>query len=279
MAEYLIDLNATQAAIRTGYSAKTAASQGARLLKQSGVARAVQTAQQARAVRTEITQDRVLQELARIAFFDIRRLYRADGSMKDPCELDADTAAALASIEVKEELERGGGEDALHEPSASAAVSATVSASASSALAHGGASRRRRGEQVAGYTIKTRVFDKVATLQLAMRHLGMLNDKLGGASSMGSMPAGLSVGAGYSGAAAGGGSGGLLSSSNLKSANDLASLAARTGVLGSNPAPPQAQSAGIPARQADFTGLLSAGRTNQLSGAEKLMAQRAARRG
>ena len=175
VAEYLIDLNATQAAIRTGYSAKTAASQGARLLKHGGVARAVQAAQQARAVRTEITQDRVLQELARIAFFDIRRLYRADGSMKDPCELDADTAAALASIEVKEELERGGGEDVLQEPSTSAAVSA----SASSAPAHGGAPRRRRGEQVAGYTIKTRVFDKVATLQLAMRHLGMLNDKLG----------------------------------------------------------------------------------------------------
>jgi len=175
VAEYLIDLNATQAAVRAGYSARTAASQGARLLKHGGVARAVQAAQQARAVRTEITQDRVLQELARIAFFDIRRLYRADGSMKDPCELDADTAAALASIEVKEELERGGGEEALQEPSASAAVSA----SASSAPAHGGAPRRRRGEQVAGYTIKTRVFDKVATLQLAMRHLGMLNDKLG----------------------------------------------------------------------------------------------------
>jgi len=175
VAEYLIDLNATQAAIRAGYSARTAASQGARLLKHGGVARAVQAAQQARALRTEITQDRVLQELARIAFFDIRRLYRADGSMKDPCELDADTAAALASIEVKEELERGGGEDALQEPPASAAVSA----SASSAPGHGGAPRRRRGEQVGGYTIKTRVFDKVATLQLAMRHLGMLNDKLG----------------------------------------------------------------------------------------------------
>jgi len=177
VAEYLIDLNATQAAIRTGYSAKTAASQGARLLKQGGVARAVQAAQQARAVRTEITQDRVLQELARIAFFDIRRLYRADGSMKDPCELDADTAAALASIEVKEELERGGGEDALQEPPASAAVSATVSEASSAA--HGSAPRRKRGEQVVGYTIKTRVFDKVATLQLAMRHLGMLNDRLG----------------------------------------------------------------------------------------------------
>ncbi|WP_313569878.1 terminase small subunit [Comamonas terrigena] len=175
VAEYLIDLNATQAAVRAGYSARTAASQGARLLKQSGVARAVQAAQQARAVRTEITQDRVLQELARIAFFDIRRLYREDGSMKDPCELDADTAAALASIEVKEELERGGGEEALQEQPASAAVSEP----ASSATPPGGAPRRRRGEQVAGYTIKTRVFDKVATLQLAMRHLGMLNDKLG----------------------------------------------------------------------------------------------------
>ncbi len=173
VAEYLIDLNATQAAVRAGYSARTAASQGARLLKHGAVARAVHTAQHARAVRTEITQDRVLQELARIAFFDIRRLYREDGSMKDPCELDADTAAALASIEVKEELERGGGEDVLQEPSASATPSAADSA------AHGGAPRRRRGEQVAGYTIKTRVFDKVATLQLAMRHLGMLNDKLG----------------------------------------------------------------------------------------------------
>lgn len=181
VAEYLIDLNATQAAVRAGYSARTAASQGARLLKHGAVARAVHTAQQARAVRTEITQDRVLQELARIAFFDIRRLYREDGSMKDPCELDADTAAALASIEVKEELERGGGEDVLQEPSASATPSAaaTATGSAAGSAAPGGAPRRRRGEQVAGYTIKTRVFDKVATLQLAMRHLGMLNDKLG----------------------------------------------------------------------------------------------------
>ena len=160
-AEYLIDLNATQAAIRAGYSAKTAYSQGERLLRHVEVAQAVQAGQKARAVRTEITQDRVLQELARIAFFDIRQLYRPDGTMKDPTEMDADTAAALASIEVREELDRGTGDEEAD------------------VVAPGGAVRRKRGELVGGYTIKTRVFDKVATLQLAMRHLGMLNDKLG----------------------------------------------------------------------------------------------------
>ena len=83
------------------------------------------------------------------------------------------------------------------------------------------------------------------------------------------------VGAGY---ASGAGSG-LLSASNLRTANDLAMLAQTTGVLGSNPAPPQAQSAGIPARQADFSGLLAAGKGQQRSGAERLIAQRAARSG
>lgn len=98
---------------------------------------------------------------------------------------------------------------------------------------------------------------------------------LGGASSMGSMPAGMTVGAGYSAPAAGGG---LLSSSNLKTANDMMGLAAKAGVFDAQQSP-QAQSAGLPARQPDFTGLLSANRINQMSGAEKLIAQRAARRG
>lgn len=99
---------------------------------------------------------------------------------------------------------------------------------------------------------------------------------LGGASSMGSMPAGMTVGAGYTGGTAAGG--GLLSSSNLKTANDMMGLAAKAGVFDGQQSP-QAQSAGLPARQADFTGLLSANRINQMSGAEKLIAQRAARRG
>ena len=81
---------------------------------------------------------------------------------------------------------------------------------------------------------------------------------------------------GYSGAASSGG--GLLSAGNMKTVSDMAGLASKAGVFDS-PQGPAAQSAGIPGRQADFTGLLSAGRGGQPTGAEKLMAQRAARRG
>jgi phage terminase small subunit len=65
--EYLIDLNATQAAIRAGYSAKTAYSQGQRLLKDVEVAAAIEAAQEARIERVEITQDWVLSRLASVA--------------------------------------------------------------------------------------------------------------------------------------------------------------------------------------------------------------------
>ena len=60
VAEYLIDLNATQAAIRAGYAEKGAAVEGSRLLAKSKIAAAVAAAQAERAKRTEITQDYVL---------------------------------------------------------------------------------------------------------------------------------------------------------------------------------------------------------------------------
>lgn len=68
VAEYLVDLNATQAAIRAGYSEKTADRIGPELLGKTCVSAAIQEAIQKRQKRTEITQDRVLQELARVAF-------------------------------------------------------------------------------------------------------------------------------------------------------------------------------------------------------------------
>lgn len=61
--EYLIDLNATQAAIRAGYSAKTANEQGSRLLANVKISDAVKTAQAARAEKTGITQDYVLKSV------------------------------------------------------------------------------------------------------------------------------------------------------------------------------------------------------------------------
>lgn len=66
--EYLVDLNATQAAIRAGYSERTAQEQSSRLLSNVMVQEAVQKAVANRSARTEITQDRVLRELAAIGF-------------------------------------------------------------------------------------------------------------------------------------------------------------------------------------------------------------------
>jgi phage terminase small subunit len=71
VAEYLIDLNATQAAIRAGYSKKTANEQGARLLAKVSIRAAVDAEQAARAERAGITRNRVLNETALLAFSDL----------------------------------------------------------------------------------------------------------------------------------------------------------------------------------------------------------------
>lgn len=77
--EYLIDLNATQAAIRAGYSAKTANNQVGRLLVNIGIQNAIQEAFREREARTQITQDETLQGLADIAFITSDELSRWPG--------------------------------------------------------------------------------------------------------------------------------------------------------------------------------------------------------
>ncbi len=66
--EYLIDLNATNAAKRAGYSEKTANTQGSRLLADVDIATAITEARAARTQRNEITADQVLKELGLVAF-------------------------------------------------------------------------------------------------------------------------------------------------------------------------------------------------------------------
>lgn len=68
--EYLIDLNATQAAIRAGYSAKTAEQQGSRLLGNAKVSEAIAARQKRVAGKLEVTQERIAEEYARMAFYD-----------------------------------------------------------------------------------------------------------------------------------------------------------------------------------------------------------------
>ena len=85
VAEYLIDLNATQAAIRAGYSARTAVQQAHRLLMNVHVAAAVMSGQTQRSLRTQVTADSVVQELAKIGF----------ANMLDYIEISLDGAAGI----------------------------------------------------------------------------------------------------------------------------------------------------------------------------------------
>ena len=65
--EYMVDLNATQAAIRAGYSEKGADVQGCKLLAKPKVKAVIQAAMDKRTERLEITSDRILQEIAKLA--------------------------------------------------------------------------------------------------------------------------------------------------------------------------------------------------------------------
>jgi phage terminase small subunit len=100
VAEYLIDLNATQAAIRAGYSERTASAIGAENLKKPQIVDAISVSMKDRGARTEVTSDRVLLEAARLALFDPRKLFDGAGNPKPIHELDDDTAAAIAGVEV-----------------------------------------------------------------------------------------------------------------------------------------------------------------------------------
>lgn len=98
--EYLIDLNATQAAIRAGYAPRSAGEQGCRLLKKRKIADAVAREMAARSRRTGITQDRVLRELARIAFVDPNNVIDPDTATVR-ADASEDDRAAIASVKVK----------------------------------------------------------------------------------------------------------------------------------------------------------------------------------
>jgi phage terminase small subunit len=100
VAEYLVDLNASAAARRAGYSERVANRIGAENLSKPGIAAAIQAAMQARQQRTQVTADRVVQELARLGFMDVGKLVDADGSPLRIADIDEDTRRAIAGVEV-----------------------------------------------------------------------------------------------------------------------------------------------------------------------------------
>ena len=99
--EYLIDLNATRAAIRAGYSQKRASELGYQLLQKTTVQAAIQSSMDKRAQRTQITQDKVLKELARLGFANMSNYVKwgpGGVTLKSSDELTEDETAAVAEV-------------------------------------------------------------------------------------------------------------------------------------------------------------------------------------
>lgn len=142
--EYLIDLNARQAAIRAGYSEKTAQVQSSRLLTNVKVQAAIQASMNERQVRTHITQDRALQELARIGLSDVRKLFTEGGQLRDIKSLDDETAAAIASIKV---------------------------------VTRPGAEVDENGNREVEYVHEVKLWDKNSALEKIAKHLGMMVER------------------------------------------------------------------------------------------------------
>lgn len=143
--EYLIDLNATQAAIRAGYSKKTARSVGSENLQKPDVAAAITEAKAARSEKTQITQQRVLEELAKVGFSDIRKLF-SGGALRGVDTLDDETSGAIASVEV---VSRPGAPD-------------------------------EDGGRDVELVHKIKLWDKISALEKIGRHLGMFDGSAGG---------------------------------------------------------------------------------------------------
>lgn len=97
--EYLIDLNATQAAIRAGYSPKTATAIASENLSKPSISAAIACAMAERSKRTGITQDRVLNELAKVAFLNITDVVDEYGRIK--ANATKEDKACIESIKYK----------------------------------------------------------------------------------------------------------------------------------------------------------------------------------
>lgn len=142
--EYLTDLNATRA-YKVAYpnckKDETARANSSRLLTNANIQKYISEKQKEIEKRTEVTQDMVIQELANIAFLDIRKLYNESGGLKNVQDIDEKTVRAISSLETLEEYD-GYGENR---------------------------------EQI-GNTQKVKLLDKTKALELLGKHLGMFSD-------------------------------------------------------------------------------------------------------
>ena len=154
--EYLVDLNATRA-YKVAYSRckkdETANVNGSKLLRNTKVQEYILEKQKEIEKRTEVTQDMVIQELAKIAFFNIKDIYNKDGSLKQIKDIDNNTAKAIASVKT---LQKAG----------SMKININMQ----------GQDEEIPLEHIEEQTIEFKTNDKVKALELLGRHLGIFND-------------------------------------------------------------------------------------------------------
>lgn len=106
--EYVIDLNGTQAAIRAGYSKKTANEQAVRILANVSVKKKIAELQKALRETSQITAEMVIKELAKIGFSNIQDYINNSNSITDLKKIEVDKAASVESIKIVETEWDGG---------------------------------------------------------------------------------------------------------------------------------------------------------------------------
>lgn len=155
--EYLVDLNGTQAAIRTGYSAKTANEQAAQLLAKLSIRETIAKCLEVRSAALEIDAHWVLKRLVKEAEADLASLFDDEGGVKNIHDWPIEWRQGLvAGIEVEEQYESVEEPDEM-EPQG-----------------HGGALRRPAKRKVAmGRVVKLKLADRHKKLELIGRHVNV----------------------------------------------------------------------------------------------------------
>lgn len=100
--EYLLDFNGAAAAVRAGYSKKTARTIASNQLTKVNIRNYLKTLQAQLALKHEVSKDLVVTELKHIGISDVRKLFDSSGCLKDIHSIDDATASAISSIEIEE---------------------------------------------------------------------------------------------------------------------------------------------------------------------------------
>lgn len=154
--EYLIDFNASRAykaAYKSCKSDLTARTNASKLLTKTNIQKYISEKQKEIEEKTEITQKKIIQELAKIALFNIKDIYNENGTLKKVTELDDDTAKAISGVKI---LQKAG------------AMKISLSKTNDEIPL----------EHIPEQTVEFKTNDKTRALELLGKHLGMFKENV-----------------------------------------------------------------------------------------------------